>query len=336
MSMDHADLLRRALDGDDGAFAGLVSPHERAVFRHCYRMLGSGVDAEEACQDTLVRAWRRLATFDQRGPFAAWLYRIATNVCLDMLRARRARRDPFGEGSPSAGGTMPEEAGADVAVVEPVGNGELGELNPLDDLLRREAVSLAFVAALQRLAPRQRGALLLHDVLGFSLAEVAGVLEASASATNSLLSRARETAQSHPTTEVPDPRDPRVVALLGRYVDAWHLADLPAFLDLVVDDITFSMPPMQTWFAGRAAVGGFVDAAIFAPSRPYGVALVAGWCNGQPAFGVYQPDAAGQLAASGLQVLNLVEEGGEWAIAAIASYRVDGLAERCGLPPTIS
>jgi RNA polymerase sigma-70 factor (ECF subfamily) len=156
------------------------------------------------------------------------------------------------------------------------------------------------------------------------------------SATNSLLSRARETVRTRAVAAVPSPTDPRVLALLARYVEAWHLADVHALLALVIDDVAFSMPPMRTWFAGKTAVGGFVEAAIFSAARPYGVSLVAGWCNGQPAFAIYEPTADSTLAASGLQVLNLVEEDDRWAIAAIASYRVAGLAERCGLPATIS
>ena len=166
---DPGDLLARAVAGDDAAFAGLVRAYERPVFRHCYRMLGSGPDAEDAVQDTLERAWRRLPTYDGSGPLGAWLHRIATNVCLDTLRSSRARRSPAGYGPPVASGAMPGPPDMEVTWVEPVSDTDLGgAADPQETVVRREQVSLAFVAALQRLAPRQRAALLLHDVLGFS------------------------------------------------------------------------------------------------------------------------------------------------------------------------
>src|SRR5450755_5186161 len=156
-SADLDDLLARALAGEDAAFATLVTAHERSVFRHCYRMLGSGPDAEDAVQDTLERAWRKLAAYDGSGPFGAWLQRIATNVCLDGLRARRRRIGPSGYGPPAAPGAMPAPPDPELAWVEPVSDSDLrGAADPQDEVVRREDISLAFVAALQRLAPRQR------------------------------------------------------------------------------------------------------------------------------------------------------------------------------------
>src|SRR5215472_3344560 len=190
------DLLARAVAGDGTAFAALVEPNRRAVFRHCYRMLGSGADAEDATQDTLERAWRRLATYDGSGPFGAWLQRIATNLCLDGLRARRTRLGPAGYGKPAAPGTVPGPPDPELAWVEPVSDAELRGADPQDAVVRREEISLAFVAALQLLAPRQRAALLLHDVLGFTHAEVGEVLGVGSTAVNSLLSRARETVRT--------------------------------------------------------------------------------------------------------------------------------------------
>ncbi len=179
-SADPDDLLARALAGEDPAFAALVTAHERSVFRHCYRMLGSGRDAEDAVQDTLERAWRKLATYDGSGSFGAWLHRIATNVCLDALRTRRVRLAPAGSGPAAAPDSILSPPDLEAAWVEPVSDAELsGAGDPQETLLRREKISLAFVAALQRLAPRQRAALLLHDVLGFSHAETAEVLAVS-------------------------------------------------------------------------------------------------------------------------------------------------------------
>src|SRR6516164_9536023 len=210
-------LLARAVTGDGAAFAALAGPHRRAVFRHCYRMLGSGSDAEDATQDVLERAWRKLATYGGSGPFGAWLQRIATNVCLDGLRARRTRIGPVGYGPPAAPGAVPGPPDPELAWVEPVSDSDLrGSRDPQDEVVRREEISLAFVAALQLLAPRQRAALLLHDVLGFTHAEVAEVLEVSTSAVNSLLSRARESVRARAGLPQPDITEPRVQQLLER------------------------------------------------------------------------------------------------------------------------
>ena len=330
------DLLTRAVAGDEAAFAALIEPHQGPVFRHCYRMLGSGADAEDATQDTLERAWRRLTTHDGSRPFGAWLQRIATNVCLDRLRARRTRIGPAEYGPPAARGAMPVPPDLELAWVEPVSDADLlGAGDPQDEVVRREDISLAFVAALQRLAPRQRAALLLHDVLGFTHSEVGEVLSASGAAVNSLLSRARETVRAAAGMPQPDISDPRVQQLLQRYVQAWQLADIDGFVRLVAEDVRFSMPPLSTWFEGREAVAAFIENAIFAAARPYGVQLAAGSCNGQPAFATYQPDGQGGLVVSGLQILQLGEVDGQVLITSLVSYRDPALASRCGLPSSL-
>ena len=324
-------LLARAVAGDDAAFAALTSPHRLAVFRHCYRMLGSGADAEDATQDTLERAWRRLATYDGSGPFGAWLQRIATNICLDGLRAKRTRIGPADYGPPLAPGAMPGAPDPELAWVEPVSDSDLRR-DPQDEVVRREHVSLAFVAALQRLAPRQRAALLLHDVLAFTHAETGEVLGVGTTAVNSLLSRARESVRAAAGRPQPDLGEPRVRALLDRYVRAWQLADIDGFVQLIAEDIRFSMPPLTAWFDGRDAVAAFIENAVFAPARPHGIRLRAGSCNGQPAFATYEPDGQGGLAVSGLQVLQLADAAGQPLIIALVSYRDPALAIRCGLP----
>ncbi len=330
------DLFDRAAAGDHDAFASLVEPHRRAVFRHCYQMLGSGLDAEDATQDTLERAWRRLDTFEGSGSFGGWLYRIAANICLDALRQRRSRLDPTGEGLAVSPGSFRPDIDPDLTWVEPVSNAELDVLgDPGDQIVRREDVSLAFVAALQRLAPRQRAALLLVDVLGFSHAEVSDVLEISQTAVNSLLSRAREAVRARPTSPRLNPVEPGVRAFLDRYVEAWRLADIKALVELVTEDVRLSMPPMLAWFDGREAVAGFVDEMVFASARPHGVPLRAGWCNGQPAFATYEPDDDGVLVVSGLQVLEVAEVGEAFLIRAIVSFRDAELAIRCGMPPSL-
>ena len=328
-----ADLLARAVAGDGAAFTSLVEPHQRAVFRHCYRMLGSGADAEDATQDTLERAWRRLVTYDGSGPFGAWLQRIATNICLDELRAQRTRIGPAGYGPPLAPGTMPGPPDPELAWVEPVSDADLnGTSDPQDEVVRREEISLAFVAALQRLPPRQRAALLLHDVLAFTHVEVGEVLGTGPTAVNSLLSRARESVRATTGRPQPGRGEPAVRQLLDRYVRAWQLADIEGFVRLVADDVRFSMPPLTAWFDGREAVAAFIENAIFAPARPHGIHLSAGWCNGQPAFATYEPDGEGRLVASGLQVLQLTTVDGQPLIAALVSYRDPALVIRCGLP----
>jgi RNA polymerase sigma-70 factor (ECF subfamily) len=201
------------------------------------------------------------------------------------------------------------------------------------EILRREDISLAFVAALQRLPPRQRACLLLHDVLGFTQAEVADALDISAAGVNSLLFRARQVAR--PRGSVADLSDPRVQELLERYLEAWHLADIDAFIALVAEDVRFSMPPLREWFEGVGAVAGFVEGAIFAAARPHGVTLRPGRCNGQPAFAVYSPNSDGVLIANGLQILTLSEQSGRPVVTDIVSYRNPELVGRCGLPDRI-
>src|SRR5258708_5887746 len=211
----------RAVAGGDAAAAAPVGPHQRAVCRHCYRMLGSGADAEDATQDTLERAWRKLATYDGSGPFGAWLQRIATNVCLDGLRARRNRIGPADYGPPLAPGAMPGSPDPELTWVEPVSDSDLhGTGDPQDVVVRREEISLAFVAALQRLAPRQRAALLLHDVLAFTHAEVGEVLAVGTTAVDTALSRARESVRVTVGRPHPDLGHPRVHHLLYPYAPA--------------------------------------------------------------------------------------------------------------------
>ncbi len=287
-------------------------------------------------QDTLLRAWRRLETFDASGALGAWLYRIGTNVCLDGLRSKRARSDPVSFGPSSVSGTAPGTPESELTWVEPVADTDLaGSGDPQNEILRREDISLAFVAALQRLAPRQRACLLLHDVLGFTQAEVADALAMSPASVNSLLFRARQAARPRDEETSLDLSDPRVQDLLSRYLEAWRLADIDAFVAIVAEDIRFSMPPLSEWFEGLAAVAQFVEQAIFSAARPYGVALRSGRCNGQPAFAVYQPGPEGDLVAAGLQILTIGERNGQPRVLDIVSYRIPDLVVRSGLPDRI-
>jgi RNA polymerase sigma-70 factor (ECF subfamily) len=335
--IDLGATLAQARRGDEDSFAAIVASHNRALFRHCYRMLGSGPDAEDAVQDTLVRAWRRLDTFDAAGTFGGWLYRIATNVCFDVLRSRRVRLGPFGEGPPSDPRTMLAAPDTELVWVEPIGDAQAGStLDPQDEVVRREEINLAFIAALQRLAPRQRACLLLHDVLGFSQAEVAEALDISASGVNSLLFRARESARPRDDAPLLAASDPRVGELLERYVNAWHLADIAAFVELVSDDIRLSMPPLSEWFDGRTAVAAFIENAVFAATKPNGVPMLLGWCNGQPALATYEPAPDGSVTVGGVQILEIRERDGKLLITDIVSYRDADLAIRSGFPSNIS
>jgi RNA polymerase sigma-70 factor (ECF subfamily) len=326
-------VLARAAAGDETAFAEVVAPYERVLFRHCYRMLGSGGDAEEALQDTLLRAWRRLPSYRGEGAFGGWLHRIATNVCLDRLRGRRARVDALHLGPASRPDDAPGSIDTELRWVEPVDDERLGSTEPHREVIRREDISLAFVAALQRLAPRQRACLLLHDVVGFSQREICEALDLTPAAVNSLLFRAREAARPRPDRA--DLDDPQLRELLDRYVAAWRLADVDALLAVVADDVRLSMPPLPDWYGGRAAVGEFLERFVFAAARPHGIALVAGRCNGQPAFAPYAPDGAGRLGPSGLQVLGLGARDGRLQVTDIVSYRDPDLAIRCGFPPEL-
>ncbi len=326
------NLLAAALRGDENSFASLVAPYERQLFRHCYRMLGSGADAEDAVQEALLRAWRRLDSLDAAGALGGWLFRIATNVCLDQLRSRRSRSEPTTFGPPSPAGTMPGVPDPELAWVEPFGT--QAPSDPADDILNQEDISLAFVAALQRLAPRQRACLLLHDVIGFNQAEVAEALDISPGGVNSLLFRARQAARPRDNAPLLTANDPELHVFLRRYIEAWRLADINAFVQLVADDIRMSMPPLTEWFDGRVAVVTFVENAIFAAARPYGVTLRQGWCNAQPAFAVYEPGADGSLTVSGLQILEVRQREQRTLITDVISYRDTGLAVRCGFPPS--
>ena len=325
MNESHStDILARARSGDERAFASLVAPHERALFRHCYRMLGSGVDAEEAVQDALERAWRRLSSYDGSGAFGGWLYRIASNGCLDRLRARKRRANPLHHGPSLAGDAPLQSPALELEWTEPVADDVLGVAgDPAAEVIQREHISLAFVAALQVLPPRQRAALLLCDVLGFNHADVASTLDASSGTVNSLLYRARQRMEAVAANayEVATPDDPAFRELLAKYVRAWEMADVDELVTLLVDDVGFSMPPLSDWFQGVEAVSGFIEAAIFSAIRPAKIPLRAVSVNRQPAFVVYDPGDEDRVHPGGLQVLDIVRTPDGPRIQHITSYR---------------
>ncbi len=305
-----AELISKARAGDGDAFHQLTEPHRRELQVHCYRMLGSFQDAEDALQETLLAAWQDFGGFEGRASLRTWLYRIATNRCLNARRS--ASRRPAKEW--------------DVPKVEPPEPTRLGEvhwLEPYPDTLldgaidvppgpearyeQHESISLAFVTALQVLPPRQLAVLVLRDVLGYHASEVADMLGSTVESVNSALKRARYSLQQRWSSGAaldppPTPDSRSEDAIVGKFVSAWESADLDALVAVLTDDVYMSMPPMPFEYEGRDAVAGFC-ASIFGSGRTFD--LVATRANGQPAFGAYVRAPDGISHGAGLFVLTL-------------------------------
>ncbi|MEP7052009.1 MAG: sigma-70 family RNA polymerase sigma factor [Pseudomonadota bacterium] len=282
------------------ADAAQLDQHRAALTGHCYRMLGSAADADDAVQEAMVRAWRALERFDGRSSMRTWLYKIATNVCLDSARERRTR--PVEERPPctvnDALETRPHSHW-----LEPIADARAlpADADPSERVLLRESIRLAFVAALQNLPPKQRAALLLTEVLGWSAAEVAESLDTSLAAVNSALQRARATLAVRPAGQPPPANDTQA-ALLERYVNAFERYDMDALTALLHEDATLSMPPYTLWLQGH---GSIRDWMLGKGSGCRGSRLVATWASGQPAFGQYRPNPGGGHRAWALIVLEL-------------------------------
>jgi len=307
-----ADLMERARAGDDEAFGQLVDRYRRELHVHCYRFLGSTQDAEDALQETLLAAWQGLSGFEERSSLRTWLYRIATSRCLNALRTAR-RRPPV---------TPPVLA---VEPPEPTRMGEVVWLEPYPDVLLgdisdrtpgpearyevREAISLAFVTALQLLPPRQRAVLILRDVLGFPAADVAAILDTTEQSVTSALKRARAALQERrpPSTERPSPPLPHSAVerdIVDRLTHAYEIGDLDAFVALLTDDVLLTMPPIPLEYQGREVTTRFFATVAFRDGRTF--RLIETRANGQPAFGVYTRDPhATVLHANGVLVLEL-------------------------------
>ena len=293
-------------------FAAAAETHRRALKLHCYRMLGSLHEAEDAVQETLLRAWRGFDTFEARASLKNWLYRIATNVALSMAasRSRRGRMMPQQLGAPSIErprGRMDEAT----LWIEPYPDAELENLpdpavGPDVRYERHQSVRLAFITAIQQLPPRQRAALLLADVLGWSALEVAAALQASVASVNSVLQRARAKLATLDREARPAPiADAQQRALLERYVAAWESTDLERFVALLKEEAVFAMPPWREWYRGRASITGFF-AAVWPAYR--GFRLVPVGANLQPAFALYTLGAEGRWTAHSLHLLSLENE----------------------------
>jgi len=305
-----ADLIARARAGDGDAFRALTEPHRRELQVHCYRMLGSFQDAEDALQDTLFAAWQSLQAFEGRASLRTWLYRIATNRCLNARRSA-SRRAAKAWDVPNVEQPEPSQLG-EIVWLEPFPDSLFegaidAELGPEARYEQAESISLAFVTALQLLPPRQLAVLLLHDVLGFSASEVEEMLEATVESVNSALKRARaslERRRLDTTDHEPPPvaGSPEEHAIVAKFVGAWESADLDTLVSLLTDDVFVSMPPMPFEYNCRDPVAGFC-ASIFRSGRRF--ELMRTRANGQPAFGAYLRDPTGIRHGVGLYVLTL-------------------------------
>jgi len=308
--IDTEELIARARRGDDDAFRELTEPYQRELQVHCYRMLGSFQDAEDALQDSLLAAWRGLGSFQGLASLRTWLYKIATNHCLNARRSV-ARRRAHEWDVPGVEPPVPTRFG-EVVWLEPlpdalVEGGLVVTLGPEACYEQTESVTLAFVTALQVLPPRQIAVLVLRDVLGFSAKETAEMLDSTVESVTSALKRARANLDRRRLAVAdreppPAPRSPAEDELLTKFVAAYQAADLDAVVALLTDDVFIAMPPMPFEYEGRDAVADFCT-RIFAADRRFD--LVPTRANGQPAYGVYLRASDGTSHGTGLFVLTL-------------------------------
>jgi RNA polymerase sigma-70 factor (ECF subfamily) len=312
------DLLAAARAGDHDAFTALLAPHRRALHVHCYRMLASLDDADDAMQEVQLSAWRGLDTFAGRAPLRHWLYRIATTTCLKIIRSR---------------GRVPLPAG-DLVHLQPYPDRMLDQLtagvaDPAADVERRDSVALAFIVALQRLPATQRAALLLRDVLAYSPAETAELLDTSIAAANSLLQRARATLKADHIASPGRPLDATDMQVVARFVDAWRRCDIPGLAALLAEDAILRMPPQRAEFLGRSVIADFF-ATVPADGRLDLIDLVDIRANGQPALAAYLPDVRGGCRGYGIMVLDIADG----AIGMITGFPDAALFAAFGLPMT--
>jgi RNA polymerase sigma-70 factor, ECF subfamily len=332
---ERSDLLEAARRGDEGAFERLIEPYRGELQAHCYRMLGSIHDAEDAMQDALLRAWRGLARFEGRSSLRSWLYRIATNSSLRLIERRPKRVLPIDHGPPA---DPHDEVGAPLvesAWIEPFPDERLGlediPTSPEARYEQRESVELAFVAALQHLPPLQRAALILTDVLGFAPGEVAEALEATPASVYSALQRARKAAEDRLPAESQQqtlrslPEELREA--VDRFVQAWEGGDVDAIRSMLTEDAVMAMPPWETWFRGREAVAEFMSLAPLSRERRW--KLLPTRASGQVALAGYMTDRPGPLKAEGIIVVGLTRDG---RISELTSFRDPNLFSSFGLP----
>ncbi len=315
--------------GDRAGLERRLEDHRRELSGYCYRMLGATFDTDDAVQETMIRAWRALGRFDGRSSLRTWLYRIATNVCVDMLNSRNRRALPmdFGPARPP----VPESLGeprSEATWIQPMPDGEVltAGADPADLAVQKDTVRLAFIAALQHLPPRQRAVLILREVLRWSAAEVADLLDTTVASVNSALQRARATLTSiDPDADGHvDPMDEAQKTLLADYVQAFTSYDIDALVLLLRQDATASMPPYELWLAGRDDIAAW----HLGPGHECrGSKLLPLQVNGSPAFAAYKQAPEGHLPFS-IQVLDLDGD----RIARITYFLDTALFERFGLP----
>jgi RNA polymerase sigma-70 factor (ECF subfamily) len=311
--------LAAARRGSSREFGELAEPYRLELHVHCYRILGSLHDAEDMVQETMLRAWKRLDTYEGRASFRAWLYKIATNACLDLLdqRRRRAKRLlPQQRSSPADPGKPIDPPATEILWLEPLPDEWLADPsadNPETRYSSYEGISLAFLTALQILPPRQRAVLILKDVLDWPASEIAGLLDTTVSSANSALHRARVTLAKNyhgRKSQASDKQtDEQTRKALEKYVQAWQTADVNGLVALLKKDATLSMPPSPTWYAGREHIGAFAANTVFASGGMFpGLAngrwkLVPVQANGGPGAAVYQRMQDGEYHPFGVHVL---------------------------------
>jgi RNA polymerase sigma-70 factor, ECF subfamily len=299
--VEERDLVRAAKGGNEDAFRRLVEPRRGELHAHCYRMLGSVHDAEDALQEAMLRAWKGMARFEGRSSLRSWLYRIATNTCLDAIGRRPKRVLPvdYGPAADPHGG--PGEPVVEQVWIEPLADERLeiedGLAGPEARYEQREAVELAFIAALQHLPANQRAVLILREVLGFSAKEAAEILETSTASVNSALQRARKTVDDR----LPEQSQQETLRALGddglrelvdEYVEAWERGDVEAVVEMLTEDAAFAMPPLKTWFGGREEISIFLARWPMSGAWRWKPLRVS--ANGQPALAFYAWDDAEQ------------------------------------------
>ncbi len=336
---DIAAELKAVREADETAFRGLVQKHRAALLSHCYRMLGTLTEAEDAVQDALLKAWKSRASFEGRAQLRTWLYQIATRVCLDAADKRKVRRHPMelAEGVPASVRPVPSpevewvepapEAWLDADALTPVG--------PDARLGRRESVALALIVALQSMPGTQRAVFLTRDVLGLSAAETAQLLELTVPAVNSALHRARESvgkARLRPVDTLPSAEDER--GLLERYLQAWESSDVTLLLGVLKEDAALAMPPMPQWYTPRLEIIQFLSSAVFARRvDPYRFRAIPVRANGMPAVALYARAQMGESWKA--NALHLLEADGPQVVRVTAwldprLFRVFGLPAEIG------
>ncbi|MEA2458120.1 MAG: hypothetical protein QOC95_1092 [Thermoleophilaceae bacterium] len=354
------DLLEAARAGGEGAFGRLVEPYHGELHAHCYRMLGSVHDAEDALQDAMLRAWRGLARFEGRSSLRSWLYTIATNACLNAIARRPKRVLPVDYGPAADPHSAPGEPIVESVWLEPYPDEMLGlddgPASPQASYEMRESVELAFIAALQHLPANQRAVLVLREVLGFSAKEVAESLDTTVASVNSALQRARVAVDER----VPEQSQQETLRSLGddavrdlvtRYVDAWERNDVEAFTAMLAEDATFAMPPLASWYRGREGIAQW--AASWPLSGDWKWRTILTTANGQQAIGFYtwnedgrhyQPFALNVLTFRGEQVSDVTafvarsidnserEDYARWPDEPADPRRLAGTFARFGLP----